>query len=260
MRNISVVFDDRERFDVRNLVKQVRDDFGIIVDAMPTLDDGSDPELIERLKLGDIVFMDKDTRDVLDIVERKTVEDYKKSLMPAHMESKRLLSQIDNMTNCEVPYLTLLLIGDFSVEKEEIRKGVVTLSSKLRHGTPKVDVVTLTSMEELPLFVARNAQFLRHHGETPTDKPGVEFHELMLAVRKSQTDTPEHFYHHVLQVMRGVSHITVQAIVTAYPKLSLLQNACRLEGTGAITKLKSNNNKRSLGKALAERLVANFLD
>jgi ERCC4-type nuclease len=253
-RKISVLIDRRENVDFEDWIDKLTNIYNMDVHDVSALNDGLDPEFISQLKLGDILFMDHATREVLEIVERKGVRDLEASIRAGHMQPKRLYDQLSRMKGSRVPHLTLLLTGDYSRAEEDLRKTAMTLNVRLPKGDPQINVVRVDRVTEVPHFIARTAQALETYGQKQSDRPGVEFTELMVATRKNMTDTPEKLYHCMLQLIPGFSQNSAMAVVRDYPRLATLRRAVRTSGVSAITKIKSNN--RALNKTSAGILVA----
>jgi len=236
---IRVLIDTRERMDLPALQAAVK---------LHQVDLQAN---VSQLPLADFVFVDTDTDAVLMLVERKSPDDFAASLQPGHMQGKRLDDQLARMKASGVPALGLLLTGNFSGLESHLYKAKVTITSSLQAETPRFSVWELKSASYIPLWLARAIQNLQPHARI-----GPNITELSVAVRKSKTDTPEKLYHSMMQLVPGLSANSAAVIVAAYPSLSTLQAALRLNGKGAITKLKHNN--RAINQSSAA-LVHAFL-
>lgn len=248
-KRIKIIFDTRERLDAGALVAEVKAKYGHDIAVEQS------ERQVEQLALADIVFVDADTNRVLMLAERKSVSDYLSSMKPAHLQSKRLVDQLDRMKSAKnVPRLCLLLTGDFSDLGDTDMRGLVTKTVRLQMQRPHIDVVHLERpAEHLSLFLARCVDALLCRGDGPCEILPPDFHELQVAVRKSQTDTPRKAYEVLLQLLPGWSARIAAAVVEKYPSLDVLARALEAQGVAALTSLKVN--KRAVPSKAAKILV-----
>lgn len=246
--DIQVIFDCREHFDFKSVADEVLTKFKQNVCVI----DGKDEDIdsVTSLRIADIVFIQKSTKKVLALVEHKQLNDYLSSQQPSHLAPKRLVDQLARMKESGVPTMILLLTGEFHTLCDEQQRGVVTRTVRLMGDTPQIQVVRLEGLNHMALFIARMVETLV---EKPVEPSVPGFHELMVAVRKSQVDTPEKIYAVLLQLVPGISKGSAQEIYQTYPNLSSLKHSISRQGPTAITKLKHRG--RSINKKSAQLLV-----
>lgn len=252
---VQVVFDNRERMDLAKVAADTLEQHGLEIhfqdaqDAQGTQD--ADLPAVFQAALGDILFVDADSRRVLMLVERKGVQDFVASLQPGHLCSKRLTEQLDRMGESGVPRLGLLLTGAYHELDAALQKALVTKTVRLQHSG--VMVTRLESLQHLPLYIARTVEGLQSLPRAQAEA-APDFHTLMVAVRKKRVTTPSEVYHTLLQLIPGVSEDAARVIAAEFKSLSALQAACRADGAGAITKLK--HRKRAINKTSAGIIAA----
>jgi ERCC4-type nuclease len=206
----------------------------------------------ESLALGDYVITDDKDNTVVAIVERKSFSDFMASLRPAHMEDLRLKDQMQRLEEASSVGIRVLLVecAKWPCQDRAIEKSLQTLTAGL--VTKGILLVRVQDNAGFMYFL----KGLMYKVSTIQHAGGTNFNELMVAVRKSRTDTPEKLYHSFLQLVPGVSISVARQIAAEYKTTRDLRHACRTSGSAAITKLKHNN--RSLSVKVAEALCTFF--
>jgi ERCC4-type nuclease len=248
---IGVIFDTREDIPVDEIVQELKIKHNLDITFPKT---GSIHQ-ISQLTLADMVFVDVGTNKVLMMVERKGLNDFIASVQPAHLQSKRLTEQLDRMKTAGVPFLSLLLTGNYHELNDRFQRTLITKTLRLQMQNPRVDVVRLETIDHLALYICRAIEGLKGSGLPPDYGP--DFHELTIAVRKAKTDTPRTLYQTSVQLASGIGPETAAEIVRKYPCICSLQSACRAEGIAAITH-NVNPGSRALSTTSAN-LLAGFV-
>jgi len=206
---------------------------------------------VQQLTVADFVIVDSLTNTCLALIEHKQVDDFKHSLQPEHMQPKRLIEQLDRMKNTSVPFLFLLLSGPYHLMPDYMQKTLITKSVSLQ--TSSVKVVHIPSTDYIGFFLSRVLRRI-DPVDPPNYRPGPDFHELMVSVKKKKTDTPQKLYHVLLQLVPGVSVQIAEEISRIYPTFSILQSECQRIGINAfsIIKVKNRSINKSIGKLICD--------
>lgn len=232
---LTLIVDTRERMDLKKLEEDLKP---IVKVAFKVTE--------RQLELGDFIIVDSNDQTRV-IVERKAFSDFVSSLRPGHFGSMRLKDQTQRLASATtVPHRVLLLEGAIHDLKDEpMEKTVDTITVDLM--IKGIHVIHVRNKEKTVYFL-RN---LLNKTEL-SERTGTGFEELMVTVRKRQTDTPEKLYQSFLQLLPGASINSARAICQEYPTMRTLREACHTNGHGAITKIKYN--KRALSVKIAAGL------
>jgi ERCC4-type nuclease len=204
-----------------------------------------------QLELGDFVFVDEESVPKV-VIERKKFNDFQTSMRPGHMKSLRMQEQMARFKQMSmVPLRILLLQGSefFDCSDRTLRRTLNTkIVGLMTHGI----YTYMANDENDMIYFFRN--IIERASSTPRgDGNNSPWNDLMIHVKKANTNTPEKYYQHCLQLVPGVSPGVARSLIQAYPTMDQLRCVLRSDGAGAITKLKFRD--RAISKKVAEYLV-----
>ena len=216
---------------------------------------------LENLDLGDIQFVDLNTKEIIIIIERKTYSDLSASIKDGRYkeQKERLIHSIKN----NVRKIILIEGNDINNFKLPILtfNGVV-INTMIRDNIhvyfTKDSNETIKFIEDIILHLPKYYSILK---KEIIENEFQDFKNFNCKITKKDNITPEVCFRNMLSQIPGVSNNIANIYVDKYKSMNNFINICNKEDSKEkIIELIANekNNKRKIGNKLAEKIYNNI--
>ena len=217
----------------------------------------------ENLDLGDIQFVDLDTKEIIIIIERKTLNDLSASIKDGRYkeQKERLIHSLNN----RVRKIMLIEGNDFeNFTLSDKTYNSVIINTLIRdnihiHKTKNIND-TIEFIQNIMLNLSKYYEELREEViNNNIIKDGTEHN---IQQTKKDNLTPEVCFRNMLCQINGISSTIANLYVKKYKNMKDFINILGINDNQSIIKIladeKNENNNRRVGEKLAEKILINI--